>query len=126
MPRSLVMASDPSSTSAKSAVRVRHRVSIIWILPVIAALAAAWLGWRTLSERGPIIAISFASVEGLEAGKTKIKHNDVELGVIESLEPSSDLSHVIATARMSKSAGAHLAEGTRFWLVRPRSSVEGI
>src|SRR5229473_5944776 len=126
MQRRLTMAKDAPSPSAKSAERVRHRVSIIWLLPLIAALAAGWLGWRTLQERGPIITISFASVEGLEAGKTKIKHNDVELGVIESLEPSSDLSHVIATARMRKFAGAHLAEGTRFWIVRPRFSVEGI
>ena len=120
------MAKDAPSSSAKSAERVRHRVSLIWLLPLIAGLAAGWLGWRTLQERGPIITISFASVEGLEAGKTKIKHNDVELGVIESLRPTSDLAHVVVTARMSRFAEGHLTEGTRFWIVRPRFSVEGI
>ncbi len=120
------MTEEVRTASEDPALRVPHRISIIWLVPLIAALAAGWLGWRALSERGPTITITFASVEGLEAGKTKIKHNDVELGVIESLEPSSDLSHVIATARMSKFAGAHLAEGTRFWIVRPRFSVEGI
>ena len=120
------MTNDAPSTPAKSAIHVRRRVSIIWLLPFIAALAAGWLGWRTLSERGPVISISFASVEGLEAGKTKIKHNDVELGVIESLRPTSDLAHVAVIARMSKFAEGHLTEGTRFWIVRPRFSVEGI
>src|SRR5229473_2109398 len=110
----------------KPALRVRHRVSAVWLLPVIAALAVGWLGWRTLSARGPSISITFASAEGLEAGRTKIKHNDVELGLIESLAPTSDLGQVIATARMSKFAERHLAEGTRFWIVRPRFSVEGI
>src|SRR5258707_3720597 len=126
MPGRLTIAEDVPLHSAKSVERVRHRVSIVWLLPLVAALAACWLGWRTLSERGPIITISFASVEGLEAGKTKIKHNDVELGVIECLLPTSDLAHVVVTARMSKFAESHLTEGTRFWIVRPRFSVEGI
>jgi paraquat-inducible protein B len=116
----------PDPTSVDPALRVRHRISIVWLLPLIAAIAAGWLGWRTLSARGPTITITFARVEGLEAGKTKIKHNDVDLGVIEALEPTPDLSRVVATARMSKFAEGHLAEDTRFWIVRPRFSVEGI
>jgi paraquat-inducible protein B len=108
------------------ALRVRQRLSIIWLIPLVAALAAGWLGWQTLSARGPTIKITFARAEGLEAGHTKIKHNDVELGVIESLAPTSDLAHVVATARMSRVAEGHLTEGTRFWTVRPRLSVEGI
>jgi paraquat-inducible protein B len=114
------------SASEKPAMQVRRRVSIIWLLPLIAALGAGWLGWQALSSRGPTITITFTRVEGLEAGKTKIKHNDVELGVIESLAPTPDLTHVVATARMSKFADNHLSEGTRFWIVRPRFSVEGI
>jgi paraquat-inducible protein B len=110
----------------KRPMRVHHRVSAVWLIPLVAALAVGWLGWRTLSARGPSITITFARAEGLEAGRTKIKHNDVELGLIESLAPTSDLAHVVATARMSKSAENHLAEGTRFWIVRPRFSVEGI
>ena len=105
---------------------VRHRISLVWLVPLIAALAAGWLGWQTLSARGPTITINFGRAEGIEAGKTKIKHNDVELGVIESLEPTADLSRVVATARMGKSAEGHLTEGTRFWIVQPRFSVEGI
>lgn len=120
------MTETPDPTSVNPALRVRHRISIVWLLPLIAAIAAGWLGWRTLSARGPIITITFASVEGLEAGKTKIKHNDVDLGVIEALEPTTDLSRVVATARMSRFAEGHLAENTRFWIVRPRFSVEGI
>jgi paraquat-inducible protein B len=120
------MDKEVQSASERPALRERHRISIIWLLPIVAALAAGWLGWQTLSARGPTITITFASVEGLEAGKTKIKHNDVELGVIESLAPTPDLGHVVATARMSKFAESHLAEGTRFWIVRPRLSIEGV
>jgi paraquat-inducible protein B len=105
---------------------VRHRVSIIWLLPLVAALAAGWLGWQSLSERGPTITITFTSAEGLAAGKTKIEHNDVELGTIETIKPSSDFTHVVVTARVGKVVEDHLTTGTRFWIVRPRVSAEGI
>lgn len=104
----------------------RRRLSLVWLVPLVAALAAGWLGWRTLAARGPTIEITFASAEGLEAGKTRIKHNDVELGLVESLVPSADLTQVVVVARMIKVAESHLTEGTRFWVVRPRFSVEGI
>jgi paraquat-inducible protein B len=120
------MTKDVGLAPEKRPARVHHRVSAVWLIPLVAALAVGWLRWQTLSARGPSITITFASAEGLEAGKTKIKHNDVELGLIESLAPTSDLAHVVATARMSKFAESHLAEGTRFWIVRPRFSVEGI
>lgn len=116
----------PDAAPQRPALHVRRHISVIWIIPIVAALAAGWLGWATLSARGPTITIIFASAEGLEAGKTKIQHNDVELGVIESLEPTADLAHVVATARMKKFAESHLTEGARFWIVRPRFSVEGI
>jgi len=120
------MTEDRSSTPETAAVYRRHRLSAIWLIPVIAAMAAGWLGWQTLSSRGPTITIVFTSADGLEAGKTKIKHNDLDIGLIESLEPAADFAHVIATARMSKFAASHLVEGTRFWIVRPRLSAEGI
>src|ERR1700677_62023 len=104
----------------------QRRFSVIWLLPIVAALAAGWLAWQSLSERGPTITITFTSAEGLEAGKTKIMNNDVALGTIETIEPTADFAHVVVTARMSKAVEDHLTEGTRFWIVRPRFSAEGI
>ncbi len=115
----------PHTNPESRALHLQHRISVIWLIPLIAALAAGWLGWRTLSSRGPTITITFASAEGIEAGKTKIQHNDVELGQIESLAPTADLAHVVATVRMQKFAAAHLTDGTRFWIVRPDSRSRG-
>jgi paraquat-inducible protein B len=105
---------------------LRHRVSIVWLIPAVAALAAAWLAWQALAAHGPAITITFLNAEGLEAGKTKVEHNNVELGLIESLEPTADFTHVVATVQMGKSAEGHLGKDTRFWIVRPRLSIEGI
>jgi len=114
------IADDP----AWQAPEVRHRrFSLIWILPVVAVAIAGWLGYTTLAERGPVIEIRFATAAGLEAGKTRIRHHDVELGLIDRVTPSPDLKHVVVLAKMSKMAADHLREGTRFWVVRPRLSL---
>ena len=109
-----------------TAVPERHRFPLVWIVPIVALVAAGWLGYRSLAERGPLIAITLQSAEGLEVGKTKIKHRDIDLGIVEAMAPSADLSTVTVEARMNRDAEPHLGAGTRFWVVRPRLSVEGI
>lgn len=108
------------------AVSTGRRLSLLWLLPLVAALIAGWLGWRWLEERGPQIVITFQSGDGLEAGRTRIKHKNVELGIIESVRLSDDLSQVVATARMDRAAARHLKDGTRFWMVAPRLGLGGI
>ncbi|HXQ52566.1 MAG TPA: MlaD family protein [Stellaceae bacterium] len=103
--------------------RARHRLSPIWAIPLVAFIIAGWLAYTTVSERGPTITLNFRTGEGLEAGKTRVKHNDVELGVVDKIELSPDFSHVVVTASMNKAATPHLTAGTRFWVVRPRISL---
>ncbi len=107
---------------ADAIVESRSRLSIVWIIPIVAALVGAWITYHTFSERGPAVTIRFDSAEGLEAGKTTVKYKDVEIGTVESIELSEDLSHVIVTARLVKTANAYLRENTRFWVVRARVS----
>jgi len=117
---------DPLTNDLPSAGHMRRRFSLIWLVPIVALLAAGWLGWRTLAGRGPMITISTVSAEGIEVGKTKIKHHDIELGTVEALKPASDLKSVAIEARMNVYATPHLTQGSRFWVVRPRLSAEGI
>ncbi|MFS2009031.1 intermembrane transport protein PqiB [Azospirillum sp. CT11-132] len=116
----------PGGHPPEVATPTRRRLSPLWILPLVAVLIAGWLGWRWYEERGPQIVITFQSGDGLEAGRTRIKHKNVDLGVIESVRLSDDLSQVIATARMDRTATRHLKEGTRFWVVAPRLSLGGV
>lgn len=96
------------------------RISIVWLIPLIALLTGIWLGYKAWSEMGPTIKISFKSAEGLVAGKTKIKYKNVEIGTVDEIELSPDMSHVVLTANMVKSASDYLTETTRFWVVRAR------
>ncbi len=101
-------------------------ISFVWLIPLVALVIAAWLGYQTFSEMGPTITLTFQDGEGLEAGKTKIKYKSVDIGLVEDVQISADLSHVIVTAEMSKESEPHLTDHTQFWVVRPQIGLEGI
>lgn len=98
----------------------RSRISVIWLVPLVAIVIGLWLVYKNYSEKGPQILIQFRTAEGLEVGKTKIKLKDVQVGTITDVRVSSDLKHVEARAEMEHWAEDHLTEGTRFWIERPR------
>ncbi|HEX4171216.1 MAG TPA: MlaD family protein, partial [Acetobacteraceae bacterium] len=104
-------------------VRTPSRFSLIWLVPVVAAAIAIYLGWHTLASRGPLITIDFASGTGLTAGETKVEHKSVGIGTVESVALSNDLSRVTVTVRMSKQTTPLLTDHARFWVVRPRFSL---
>jgi paraquat-inducible protein B len=107
--------------------RVRaQRFNWVWLFPIGAAAIVVWLAWRNLADRGPAITISFRNVDGLQAGQTKIQHRNVDLGTIESLELTPDMSHVIVHARMTRQATDHLTPNTRFAIIAPHVGVGGI
>jgi paraquat-inducible protein B len=107
----------------------RWRISLIWAIPLVTVLVAAWLAWDTLSNRGPEIKIRFDSASGLQAGQSRIRSRDVELGVVERIALSPDRRYVVVVARMAKEAGPLLTDKARFWVVKPRffaGSVSGL
>jgi paraquat-inducible protein B len=101
----------------------RHRsLQLVWLIPIVAALIGGTLAVRTYLQKGPTITITFKTGEGLEAGKTKFKYKDVEIGTVNSITIAKDRSHVIVTAEMKKEVTPYLVEDTQFWVVRPRIS----
>ncbi len=104
----------------------KRQLSLIWLVPVIAALIGGWLIYKTLSEKGPEAVIIFKTAEGIEAGKTKIKFKDVDVGQVTELALTEDLSHVSVKAQFVKGAEAFLTENARFWVVRARVAAYGI
>jgi paraquat-inducible protein B len=101
-------------------IRKKRRFSIIWLVPLVALVIGGWLLFKAWSEMGPTITIAFETAEGLEAGKTKIKFKDVEVGRVEEIELTDDLSGVVVTANLAKGAETYLTDKTRFWVVRAR------
>jgi len=103
-----------------------RRFGLAWLAPLGAAAIVIWLAGRSLSDRGPAITISFKVADGLEAGQTKIQHRNVDLGVVESLELTPDMSRVIVHARMKRSATPQLTDNARFAVIEPHVGVGGI
>src|SRR5271169_431067 len=110
---------EPSALPSASPRRPR-RVSIIWLIPIVAVAIGVWLAWDTLSKQGPTITISFESGEGLQAGQSQLKYKDIVFGTVQSLTLSSDHSHVLVTVATTREAEPLLTDTTVFWVVKPR------
>jgi paraquat-inducible protein B len=114
---------------SRTLVKKKTRLNLVWIVPIVAALIGAWVAVTTIMNQGPKITIVFKSAEGLEAGKTKIRYNGVDIGTIKSIRLTDDHRRVIATAEMVPKTEDFLVEDTRFWAVTPRisgASVSGL
>ncbi|MEY4684427.1 MAG: hypothetical protein RLZ25_886 [Pseudomonadota bacterium] len=94
----------------------------IWIIPLIAAGLGIWLATQAVMKAGPTVTLTFESAEGLEAGKTKIRYKNVDIGDVKEIALSKDRTQVIVTAEFVKDAEDFLVEDTQFWVVRPRIS----
>jgi paraquat-inducible protein B len=127
------MTSDPpvgpagAPADVPAAVVERKRgVSLVWIVPLVAAGIGAWLWYDALRSRGPEITITFTTADGLDAGKTKIRFKSVEVGSVETVTLAPDLSGVVVKARMEHATEPLLRAQSRFWVVRPRIGIAGV
>jgi len=100
----------------------RTRLSLVWFIPIVAAIVGAWVAVTRVLSEGPKITIVFRSAEGLEAGKTKIHYNGVDIGTVTDIRLSEDHQRVITTVQMAPKTQGFLVEDTKFWVVRPRIS----
>ncbi|HEX7341175.1 MAG TPA: MlaD family protein [Rhodanobacteraceae bacterium] len=106
----------------------RHRwtISLIWLVPLIAALIGVSLVVTAWLSAGPQIVISFQTAQGLTAGKTEVKYKNVVIGKVHRIDLSQDRTKVLVTVDLEKKAEGFATVGSRFWVVRPRIGLGGI
>jgi len=114
------------SNLPESNIQPRSRFSIVWLVPLVAVVIGAWIGFKAWSEMGPTITISFKTADGLEAGKTKIKYKNVEIGEIVSIQVNHETEDVKVTAEMTNDIKPFLTDQTEFWVVRARVKASGV
>lgn len=106
--------------------RIWRRLSLVWLVPVIALAVSLGAAWQSYQDRGTLVTISFENASGISAGETQIKYRDVTIGTVEEVVFAPGLDVVLVHARIDKSVAPYLDDDAQFWVVRPNVSVRGI
>ena len=107
------------------AVVKRRRISPIWLIPIVAVGVGASLAYEAIQNRGPQVVILFESAEGLEAGKSKVRYRDVDVGSVDLIR-FRDMEHVEVHCTLDKTLRPYVTEDAVWWVVRPRLGGGGI
>jgi paraquat-inducible protein B len=106
--------------------RRRARISVVWVIPILAAVVAVGIAVQRILSEGPTVTIVFKEARALEAGKTFVKYKDVNIGQVTAVRLSPDYTKVEVTAKIAKSAAGLMVEDARFWIVEPRVTLSGV
>ncbi len=101
-------------------------VSTIWVIPAIALFIGCWMIFYQWSNQGSTITIHFPTAEGMEAGKTKIKSRNVDIGEVSKIELNQNGNGVVVSAKIKKTAEHFLVSDSTFWVVSPQISHTGV
>ncbi len=110
-----IQAPDPKVSRAP-----RWVPSLIWLVPLVAAIIGGTLAVRQIRSTGPTIEIEFATAEGITPGKTKVKYKNVDIGDVTEVHLNDDRTKAVVKVELDHSAEAFAATDSRFWVVRPR------
>lgn len=105
---------------ASARVKKKNYFQPIWLVPIVIALVVGYVIYDNVLHSGKTIMITFNSAEGLLPGETALKHKNVQLGTVEDVRLTDDLSHVEVKLRVKRHEAAILTDHARFWVVRPR------
>lgn len=111
---------------ARLETRRRLGPALIWLVPLVAFAIAGWMVWASVRDRGTTVTVSFESAEGLEPGKTPVRHKDVAVGTVTGVRLTPDLARIEVSIQMNAGTEAMLHDGTAFWIVRPRIGAGGV
>jgi paraquat-inducible protein B len=102
------------------------RISVIWIVPLVAAIVAGWLVFKNVRQAGPVISILFNDGNEIEPNQTTLRYRGVRVGAVRSVQLTADGQHVEVRARLEHSAENLAREGSVFWIVRPEVGAGGL
>lgn len=106
--------------------RNRWNLSIVWVVPLLAAIVAGYLIYGRVQEFGPAITIRFKNGGGLKVGQTPINYRGVQIGEVTAIDLSEDQQEVVVKARLRRSAAPIARGGALFWIVRPDAGLYNI
>lgn len=102
------------------------RFNTIWMVPLLAFIVAGWMIYENWASQGPQIILVAHDAEGIEAGKTKVKVHNVDVGQVKEVKLSEDFSQALITVRMNQDVKDMLHSDAKFWVVKPEVGYKGI
>jgi paraquat-inducible protein B len=106
----------------------KNTVLIVWFIPVLALLIAAWMIYQNYQSQGQKITIVFESADGLVKDKTRLKYKGVDVGRVTNIYfNENDLKDVnVEVTLLSKASDLIARESSMFWKVSAQVSLDGI
>ncbi|MBJ7537326.1 intermembrane transport protein PqiB [Marinomonas transparens] len=104
----------------------RVHFNTIWLVPLVAVMVAGWMLYQNWATQGPVITLIASNAEGLEAGQTKLKARNVDVGKVIDIRLSDDYDKAIINVRMNQGTQNMLRKDAKFWVVKPRIGKEGV
>ncbi|TVR09119.1 MAG: MCE family protein [Planctomycetota bacterium] len=106
--------------------RPRRRVHPLWVLPILTLLACFVVAGLWYQQRGVLISIHFPEGHGIEAGAA-LTYRGIQVGSVERVAIlPQDQQGIEVRVRLDGRAHYLAAEGSDFWIVRPRFELAGI
>lgn len=102
------------------------KLSVVWLVPLAALVVTLGVAWKSWADRGELIDIEFTNATSIIAGETALKFHDIEVGHVEAIGFSADLTKVIVSVRVDKDVAPWIDSDAKFWLVSPEVSAQGI
>ncbi len=102
------------------------RLSLAWLVPLVALVVSLGVAWRTYSERGPMIEILFDSAAASCRATPTCGYREFTIGMVETVNFTADLSQVVAHVRVQRDMADFIDADSTFWLVRARVGPGGI
>jgi paraquat-inducible protein B len=101
------------------------RLSWAWIVPVLVIILCLVLFIRWELNRGPLVTISFEDANGITID-SPIMYRGAVVGRVVQISLHENNTEVVIHARLFKTAQELSREGTRWWIVHPSVSLEGV
>jgi paraquat-inducible protein B len=102
------------------------RLSATWIIPILALVVSLGVAWNSYRSRGPLIEILFDSAAGIVAEETRLKFKEYDVGTVENVAFTEDLSQIIVEVRLDSDIAEYVDSDAEFWLVSAQVGPRGI
>ena len=77
-------------TEATSKLVKKKKISLYWLVPILALIITSILIWQNTFNKGKLIELYMDDASGIEVGKTLVKLRSVNVGIVENITLSHD------------------------------------